>query len=60
MGPYLLTPIRFAGMPGTKNCHGMSVSALTKKFGGLEAAATALGYSTVQKSSMALLAATVF
>jgi len=38
---------RFAGVPGSKNCHGMSVSALATKFGGLNAAAAALGFSNV-------------
>ncbi len=34
----------FAGTPGTANCIGTSVSALAKKYGGLNAAAAALGY----------------
>jgi DNA-binding beta-propeller fold protein YncE len=38
----------FAGTAGAPNCHGKSVSALTGEFGGLAAAATALGYSSVQ------------
>jgi len=37
---------RFAGVAGSKNCQGTSVSALATKFGGLEAAA--LGFSNVQ------------
>ena len=41
-------PPRFAGVPGSKNCHGTSVSALATKFGGLDAAAAALGFSNVQ------------
>jgi hypothetical protein len=36
-----------AGTPGKANCHGKSVSALAKQFGGLSAAATALGFSSV-------------
>jgi streptogramin lyase len=39
--------VTFAGVPGSKNCHGTSVSALAKNFGGLQAAATALGYPNV-------------
>jgi YVTN family beta-propeller protein len=39
---------RFAGVPGSSNCHGKSVSALATKFGGLKAAAAALGFSNVQ------------
>jgi hypothetical protein len=38
----------FAGTPGTPNCHGKSVSALVHEFGGLKAAASALGFPSVQ------------
>ena len=38
----------FAGTPGTPNCHGQSVSALAQTYGGLAAAAAALGYANVQ------------
>jgi DNA-binding beta-propeller fold protein YncE len=38
----------FAGTPGTPNCHGDSLSALAREFGGLEAAASALGFARVQ------------
>jgi hypothetical protein len=38
----------FAGVPGTANCHGESVSALARQFGGLPAAALALGFPSVQ------------
>jgi hypothetical protein len=38
----------FAGTPGQKNCHGKSVAALVNQFGGLNQAAAALGYPTVQ------------
>ena len=34
----------FAGTPGKANCHGKSVSALAKQYGGL-AAAAALGFA---------------
>jgi YVTN family beta-propeller protein len=37
----------FAGTPGSPNCQGTSVSALVTKFGGLDAAAAALGSSNV-------------
>jgi hypothetical protein len=37
-----------AGMPGRANCHGKSVSALAHQFGGLDAAASALGFSSVE------------
>jgi hypothetical protein len=38
---------RFAGMPGKADCHGMSVSVLARQYGGLNAAAAALGYSSL-------------
>jgi YVTN family beta-propeller protein len=41
-------PPRFAGKPGRANCRGKSVSALAKQYGGLDAAAAVLGYSSVQ------------
>jgi YVTN family beta-propeller protein len=37
----------FAGIPGTANCYGQSVSALAKQYGGLNNAAAALGYPSV-------------
>jgi hypothetical protein len=40
-----LTP--FVGVPGNANCHGASVSALAKKYGGTARAATALGFKSV-------------
>jgi hypothetical protein len=36
-----------AGTPGRANCHGKSVSALAHQFGDLDAAASALGFSSV-------------
>src|SRR6266849_4178391 len=41
-------PPSFAGVAGSENCHGTSVSALATQFGGLDAAAAALGFSNVQ------------
>jgi YVTN family beta-propeller protein len=38
---------RFAGTPGDANCHGKSISALARTFGGLNAAAIALGFPIV-------------
>jgi hypothetical protein len=38
----------FAGTPGEANCHGQSVSALARQFGGLNNAAAALGFPLVQ------------
>jgi YVTN family beta-propeller protein len=39
---------RFAGTPRHSNCHGQSVAALARTFGGLSRAAAALGYPDVQ------------
>ena len=41
-------PPTFAGVAGSKDCHGTSVSTLATKFGGLDAAAAALGFFNVQ------------
>ena len=38
----------FAGQPGSPNCHGQSVSALANQYGSLAAAASALGFPSVQ------------
>ena len=49
------TPVvSFGGTPGQANCHGKSVSALTKQFGSLDAAASALGFSSVQAQQDAI------
>jgi hypothetical protein len=37
----------FAGTPGQANCHGQSVSALAKQYGGLNNATSALGFDSV-------------
>jgi hypothetical protein len=42
-----VVPFVFAGTPGMANCHGQTVSALAKQYGGLSGAATALGFSGV-------------
>ena len=38
-----------AGVPGRPNCHGKTVSALAHQFGGIDGAAAALGFSSVQE-----------
>jgi hypothetical protein len=43
-----------AGTPGRANCHGKSVSALAHQFGGLDAATSALGFSSVAALQEAL------
>jgi hypothetical protein len=43
-----------AGTPGQADCHGQSVSAVTRQFGGVPAAAGALGFSSVKELQGAL------
>jgi hypothetical protein len=47
-GIFIQPAPRFAGTPGFSNCHGLSVSALSIQYGGLSAAAKALGFRNVQ------------
>ena len=44
----------FAGTPGQTNCHGVSISALARQFGCLDAAAHALGFESVQAMQKAI------
>ena len=46
----------FAGTPGSSNCQGQSVAALAKQFGGIDAAAAALGYTSVKSLQNAIKA----
>jgi hypothetical protein len=46
----------FAGTPGKANCHGQSVSALARQYGGLNSAAAALGYADVSALQNAIMA----
>jgi hypothetical protein len=46
----------FAGTPGKANCHGQSVSALARQYGGLNGAAAALGFPSVSALQNAILA----
>jgi hypothetical protein len=50
----LVSPV-FAGTPGKANCHGKSVSALAKQFGGLHNAAEELGYPSVDALQNAIM-----
>ena len=47
---FVVSPGRpvFAGMPGKANCHGQSVSALDRQYGGLNDAAAELGFDSVK------------
>jgi hypothetical protein len=51
---FVVKPI-FAGTPGKSNCIGKSVSALARQYGGLNAAAAAQGYPSVQALQEAIL-----
>jgi hypothetical protein len=44
----------FVGVPGTKNCNGVSVSALAHQFGGISNAAQAMGFGTVKNLQSAI------
>ena len=46
----------FAGTPGKANCHGQSVSALAKQYGGVNNAAAALGFDSVSALQNAIMA----
>jgi len=46
--------IRRAGTPGEPNCHGETVSALANEFGGVHAAASNLGFSSVDALQQSL------
>ena len=50
-----LPPPLFAGTPGRPNCHGRSVGALARQYGGLNSAAAALGYPSVRALQKAIL-----
>jgi hypothetical protein len=50
------SPPKFAGTPGFSNCHGQSVAALATQFGGIDAAAAALGYTSVKALQNAIKA----
>jgi len=45
----------FVGTPGEANCHGKSVSALARQYGGLNSAAVALGYPSVRALPKAIM-----
>jgi YVTN family beta-propeller protein len=53
-GLFIQPAPRFAGMPGTANCIGKSVSALARQYGGIAHAAAALNYSSVSKLQIAV------
>ena len=54
-GIFIQPAPRFAGIPGHSNCYGQSVSALVRQYHGLNAAAAALGYSSVKALQTAIM-----
>lgn len=52
----LVTPASFAGLQGQPDCIGKSVSPLAQRYGGLNAAAAALGYPNVPALQQAIMA----
>jgi YVTN family beta-propeller protein len=48
LGLFIQPTPKFAGTPGEANCRGESVSALVRQYGGLNGAAAALGFSSVE------------
>jgi hypothetical protein len=46
-GSGFVSPLSFAGTPGTPNCHGVSISTLARTYGGIDHAAAMLGYGSV-------------
>jgi uncharacterized repeat protein (TIGR03803 family) len=46
----------FAGLPGQRNCFSQSVSALARKYGGLNAAAATLNYASISALQNAIMA----
>ena len=54
-GIFIQQAPRFAGTPGKANCFGQSVAALVRQFGGLNAAAAALGYPNMQALQRAIM-----
>ena len=53
---WVYTQPAFAGTPGKANCYGKSVSALAGQYGGLNAAAAALGFPSLPALQNAILA----
>jgi YVTN family beta-propeller protein len=54
-GNFIQPKPTFAGTPGKANCVGVSVAALIRQYGGLNAAAAALGYPSVQVLQQAIM-----
>jgi uncharacterized repeat protein (TIGR03803 family) len=52
----LTLPATFTGVPGQANCTGQSIAFMAKKYGGIAAAAKALGYASVTALQNAVLA----
>jgi hypothetical protein len=53
-GMFIQPSPKFAGTPGKANCYGQIVSALVRQYHGLNAAAAALGFSSVRELQNAI------
>jgi hypothetical protein len=51
-----IQPVQFAGTPGAADCHGVSVAALARQYGGLAATAAARNYPSVAALQSAIAA----
>ena len=54
-GGFIQPPPRFSGTLGKSNCYGQSVAALTSRYGGLNAAAAGLGFSSAAALQKAIV-----
>jgi YVTN family beta-propeller protein len=54
-GDFIQARPTFAGIPGKANCHGQSISALTKQYGGLNNAAAKLAFDSVNALQNAIM-----
>jgi hypothetical protein len=55
-GVFIRPALKLAGTPGTANCYGVSAAAVVRQHGGLNAAAAALGFSSISALQNAVLA----
>ena len=53
-GRFISLAVSFVGTPGKSDCHGRSVSVLTRQYGGMDKTTAALGYSSVQALQTAI------
>jgi hypothetical protein len=56
IGSGFVVPVTLAVTPGKANCHGKSVPASAREYGGLNGAAAVLGYASMETPQKAILA----